>query len=168
MQAHDERVGRTFRTVSPDPTLLRMSLWCLLRTLCVFLRSVKTLPVQLRLGRFSTSFPMNFVIHSTEVCQRLRTCSHGSVIIYMKLWMEAVSMIGHKRFAFSREFPFSSNICDLAESSLGIGFHGGNWYLEILVMKQGSLSRHKQNLLLYFRVGCLFIYTLQFCSFTTV
>ena len=53
---------------------------------------VKTLPVQLRLCRFSTSFPMNcvtmkFVTHSKEVCQRLGACS----VICVKLWIKAVS-----------------------------------------------------------------------------
>ena len=31
----------------------------------------------------------------------------------------------NKRFTFSQEFPVFSNIYDLAESSLSIGFHGG-------------------------------------------
>ena len=42
--------------------------------------------MQLSLCRFSTSFPMNFVTHSKEVCQRLGTCN---VIICMKHWIEA-------------------------------------------------------------------------------
>ena len=43
------------------------------------------------------------------------------------------------KYAFSVEFPVFRNIYDLAESSLGIGFHRGNCCLEILVMKQRSL-----------------------------
>ena len=41
----------------------------------------------------------------------------------------------NKRFAFSPEFPVFIKIYDLAESSPSISFHGGNCYLEILVMK---------------------------------
>ena len=47
-------------------------------------------------------------------------------------------MIGselNKHFAFSPEFPVFSNIYDLSELSLSIGFHGGNC---CLVMKQQS------------------------------
>ena len=51
---------------------------------CAFLCLVKTLPVQLRLCRFRTSFPTNFVTQSLEVCQRPCSCS---VIICVKLWM---------------------------------------------------------------------------------
>ena len=45
----------------------------------------------------------------------------------------------NKCFAFSPEFPVFSNIYDLTESSLSMGFLGCNCCLEILVMKQQSL-----------------------------
>ena len=170
---------------------------------CTFLCLVKPLPVPLHLCRFSTSFPMNFVTHSLEVCQRLGTCSviicsawnSGSRqypapcnglwrSVYRAIhfnwtsveitrtyaqneikfrwichplqnlsWIEVpvinLSSAGtitishseeihhrttdselNKRFAFSPEFPVFSNIYDLAEPSLSIGFHGGNCCLE--------------------------------------
>ena len=67
-----------------DPSLLHLSPWCGISwEHRAFLCLVKTLPVQLHLCRFSTSFPVTLVI--IEVCQCLGTCS---VIMCMKLWIK--------------------------------------------------------------------------------
>ena len=83
MPAHYEMAWHTFCTIPPDPSLLHLSMCCLLRTLCLSL-PCKRLPVQLCLCRFSTSFPMNFIILSIVVYQ---ISGHVVWSFCVKLWI---------------------------------------------------------------------------------
>ena len=100
-------------------------------------------------------------------CDKSFQCRNITISHLEKIHDRTTDLELNKRFSFSPEFPFFSNISDLDESSLSIGFHEGNCCLE-LVMKQDPCLWDFFNKIPFSILEFVCLHTLFYISYATV